>query len=228
MAAGCALLCGRAADGFAAGVLATLDCAAVGRVLGSPCQKVAACAGRGRAIPSSAFPATSAAVRHRRLPVSPMLRTPAPRVFRPRTRTIRSVSGPRFAAIAKTWRAAPLFHQREGARVFNGVAAESHRDVIAAVFAFGADSLVQPPDCGMVEEQRLDADLEDVDKGIEALDVREFVGDDRLKLILGEACESAHWQEHDRAKPSDDRGRLQPRALAVFNGAVDAERSCRL
>src|SRR4029077_4170755 len=98
--------------------------------------------------------------------------------------------------------AAPLFHEREGARVFNGVAAESYRDVIAAVFAFGADSLVQPPDCGMVEEQRLDADLEHVDKGIEALDVREFVGDDSLKLVLGKAGESAHRQEHDGTKPS--------------------------
>ena len=75
------------------------------------------------------------------------------------------------------WRTAPFLHQREGARILDGVAAESHCHVVAAVLAFRSNSSVQPPDCGMVEEQRLNANLENIHKGIEALDVRQFVGD---------------------------------------------------
>ena len=223
MAAGCALLCGRAAEGFAAGVLATLDCAAVGSGFRLTLPE-GGCVRRTR-------------TRHSKQRVSGDERGGQAQEAAGesdashsgteslQTKNAHDALG-EWTAVRRHGEdgsAAPLFHQREGACVFNGVAAESHRDVIAAVFAFGADSLVQPPDCGMVEEQRLDADLEHVDKGIEALDVREFVGDDCLKLIFGEAGESTHWQEHDGTKPSDDRGRLQPRAFTVFNRSSQAE-----
>ena len=66
-----------------------------------PAMPLAKLPSRDGQIPSSAFPAISAALRQSRLPINPTLRIPAPSVLRPRTRMIRSVSGPRFAAIAK-------------------------------------------------------------------------------------------------------------------------------
>ncbi len=75
----------------------------------------------------------------------------------------------------------------------------------------------------MVKEQRLDANLEDIHKGIEAADVRQFVGDHRLQLFFREAGKRGCGQEDDRSKPSDDCRRLQPLALAELNGAADTE-----
>src|SRR5450631_311152 len=120
-------------------------------------------------------------------------------------------------------RAAPFFHQRECAGILDSVATERHCYVIAAVLALRPNAFVQPPDCGMVEEQRLNTNLENIHKGIEALDVRQFVGYDRLQLFFGEARKRGRWQEHDGTKPSEHRWRLQPRAFAVRNRALQAE-----
>ena len=62
------------------------------------------------------------------------------------------------------------------------------------MFALGADAFIQPPHGGMVEEQSLHTDLENVDERIEALDVRQFVGDDSLQLIFGKAGERDYRQ----------------------------------
>ena len=80
--------------------------------------------------------------------------------------------------------AAPLFHQRKRACIFDRVAAESHGHVVAAVLAFRPNLFIQPPDRGMVEQQRLDANLEHIHKRIKPLDVRQFVGDHRLQAVL--------------------------------------------
>src|SRR5580658_550884 len=68
--------------------------------------------------------------------------------------------------------AAPFFHQRKGAGVFDGVAAESDCYIVTAMLAFRANPFIQPPDRWMIEEQRLDANLEDIHERIEALNVR--------------------------------------------------------
>ena len=119
------------------------------------------------------------------------------------------------------WSAAPLFHQSQGTRIFDGVPAESDGRVIAAVLALGANSFVEPPDRWMVEEQRLHANLENIHKGIEAPDVRQFVGNHQCQLFVAEAAERGHGQEHDGAKPSNHGRRLQPLAFAIRNGAIE-------
>src|SRR5207248_3126006 len=118
---------------------------------------------------------------------------------------------------------APFLHQREGTSILDSIATEQHGHVIAAMFAFCANTFVQPPDRGMVEEQRLNTNLEYVHKGIEPLNVRQFVSDHGLKLVFGKPRESSYRQEHDRAKPSNHRRRLQPSAFTVFNRASQAE-----
>ena len=69
----------------------------------------------------------------------------------------------------------------------------------------------------MIEEQGLNANLENIDERIEALNVRQFVRNDRLELFFGQPV-SASAARNDRAKPSNYRRRLQPRALAILNG----------
>jgi hypothetical protein len=121
------------------------------------------------------------------------------------------------------WSAAPFFHQREGARVFDGVPAERDCHIVAAMLTFRTNPFIEPPDCGMIEEQSLDANLEDIYKRIKALDVRQFVGDDNLELFFGESRERSYRQKNDGTKPSDHCRSLQPRALAVTDRARDAE-----
>src|ERR1700686_4432488 len=72
-------------------------------------------------------------------------------------------------------RAAPFFHERKRAGIFNGIAAESHCPVIATVLAFRANLFIQPPDRGMVKQQGLYANLEYIYEGIEPLDMSQFV-----------------------------------------------------
>src|ERR1700687_2222946 len=88
------LPCGCAGEGFGAGDRFAAGCCEAAE-LAVACDSACTC--RGCAILSSAFPATSAALRHSTLPVTPMPRIPATRVFKPRTRTIRSVSRTRVA-----------------------------------------------------------------------------------------------------------------------------------
>ena len=80
--------------------------------------------------------------------------------------------------------AAPLFHQGEGAGILDRVSAQCDRHVIAAMFALGANPLVKPPDGGMVEKQRFDGDLEDINEGIQPFDMGQFVGNHGLQLAL--------------------------------------------
>jgi hypothetical protein len=75
----------------------------------------------------------------------------------------------------------------------------------------------------MIEEQCLDADLKYIYEWIEALNVRQFVGDHGAKLMFREAGERGHGQEYDGAKPSDHGGSLQPLAFAVGDRATQAK-----
>src|SRR5438477_10217575 len=70
----------------------------------------------------------------------------------------------------KDRRAAPFLHQGESACVFHRISAERDRNFIAAVFPFGANPFVQPPDRGMIKEQRLHANLKHIHERVEAPD----------------------------------------------------------
>src|ERR1700686_3648418 len=131
--------------------------------------------------------------------------------------------GAAFCAQGKDWSAAPFFHQRKPARIFDGVAAELHSHVVAAMLAFGSNFFIQPPDFRMVKEQHLHANLEHIQKRIKLLDVRQFVGDYCLKLFFGQSRESSNRQEDDWSKPPDYRRRLQPLTFAVGDSALEAE-----
>src|SRR5215469_520011 len=117
---------------------------------------------------------------------------------------------------------APLFHERESAGVFDGIAANGERGVIAAIFAFVTDALVQPPNSGMIEKQRFGSDLKKIDEAIETANVREFVRDDRRELIFRKAAERGDGKQNYGTEPADNGGRFQSEAFTVTNRARDA------
>ena len=139
------------------------------------------------AMPKSALPANTAVTRNRTLPANPILRTPVSRCVHPQQ--VPDPFGERTAVRrhGEHRSAAPLFHQRQRARVLDCVAAESYRGLIAAVLAFRANRLIQPPDRRMVKEQSLNANLENIHKRIEPPDVRQFVRNHRPQLFLRES-----------------------------------------
>ena len=118
---------------------------------------------------------------------------------------------------------APFFHGGESARVAEMIAASGDSDVVAAVFALGAHALIQPPNRRMEKQDGLDKNLEEIDEGIEAANVREFVSDDGFDLIFGEASERANGKHDDRFKPADDGGRVKPATFAEMDDARDTE-----
>lgn len=116
---------------------------------------------------------------------------------------------------------APLFHKGKCTSVFDGIAADGERGVIAAIFAFGADAFVQPPDGRMIKEQGFGGDLKKINEAIEAANVGEFVRNDRGELIFRKATERGYWQENDGTEPADYGGSLEREAFAIANGAVN-------
>ena len=105
----------------------------------------------------------------------------------------------------------------ERSRVSVGIAAEADREVIAAVLALDADPAREPPDRRVIEEQRLDERLQQVDEVVVTTDVRELVREDRFELLRPHTRQRARRHQHDRSKPSDDGGNLDHRRLQQPN-----------
>ena len=111
----------------------------------------------------------------------------------------------------------------EGFRVSVGIAAEPDREIVAAVLALNADPARQPPYGGVIEEQRLDERLEQVDEVVVTTDVRELMRQDRFELLRPHARQRARRHQHDRPQPSDDRGHLDHRRLQEPNRPGDVQ-----
>ena len=84
------------------------------------------------------------------------------------------------------------------------IATQADREVVAAVLALGADASRQPPDRGVIEEQRFDERLQEVDQVVVASDVRELVRQERLELPGRQAGERAGRHQHDRFDPANN------------------------
>jgi hypothetical protein len=93
---------------------------------------------------------------------------------------------------------AQLFEAGERSRVGVRIAAQAHREIIAAVLALDPDSARYPPDRRMIEEQRLDERLQQVDDVVVPPDVRELVRENRLELVWRETGKRARRQQNDR------------------------------
>ena len=85
------------------------------------------------------------------------------------------------------------------------IAAHVHGEIVAAVFALGADLRRHPPHRRVIEQQRLDHRLQQVDEIVVTADVRELVREDRLQLLGRQARERRRRQQHHRLHPADQR-----------------------
>ena len=97
------------------------------------------------------------------------------------------------------------------------VTTEAHGKVVAAVLAFDADAPRQPPDSGVVEEQRFDERLHEVHEVVVTPDVRQLMRENRLELLGSHPGHRAHGHEDDWAQPSDHRGHLYQRGFEDSN-----------
>jgi len=88
------------------------------------------------------------------------------------------------------------------------VSGEFDGDVVAAVLALVADLPRDPPHGGVIEEQGLGDDLEQVDQVVASPDVGQLVGQDALALPDRQTRQRAHRYQHDRLEPADDHGDL--------------------
>ena len=124
----------------------------------------------------------------------------------PSSRRTRCSSDPPVAASTSVagCRTQP-FELGERRRVGHRIAAQAHREIVAAVLALDADPARQPPHRRVIEQQRLDERLQQVDEVVVTPDVRELVREDRLELVRRQAGQRARRQQDDRLQPADHR-----------------------
>ncbi|HEY9010976.1 MAG TPA: hypothetical protein VIN06_08145, partial [Devosia sp.] len=75
----------------------------------------------------------------------------------------------------------------------------------------------------MVEEERLDDELEEVDEVIVAADVGEFVDEDRLDLVGRQRGEEGGGDDEHRFPPAEDGGNVDLRGGDEADGARDLQ-----
>ena len=119
--------------------------------------------------------------------------------------------------------AAELLEIGERARVRDAIAAELDREIVAAVLALNPDSVREPPDRRVIEEQRFDDRLQQVDEVVVPPHVGQFVRDHRLELRGRQPGKRARRQQNHRTKPTDDRRHVDDRGFQCTHRARDAQ-----
>ena len=85
------------------------------------------------------------------------------------------------------------------------VAADFHREIVAAVFTLGAHLRRHPP-CGrVVEKERFDDRLQKIDHVVVASDMCELVREDCLQLVRRQTGKSRRRQQDHGLDPSEER-----------------------
>ena len=126
-----------------------------------------------------------------------------------RIRRTRSRRLPPVAATPSSGRRiAQFLERRERAGVHDAIGADGDDDVVAAELAFEADAPRQPPDGRVIEEQRLDRALEEIDQVVVPPDVRQLVRENRVELGRREAGQHARRNDNRRTDPADERGHV--------------------
>src|SRR5438067_959223 len=77
-------------------------------------------------------------------------------------------------------------------------------EIVAAVFALVANAIGNPPHRRVIEHQRLDERLHQIDEEVVAADVRELVRKNHLDLLGRETRERRGGEKNHRTQPADD------------------------
>jgi hypothetical protein len=97
-----------------------------------------------------------------------------------------------------------VFQAGEDRRIATRFGSLRENDIIAAVFAFATDNIRNPPDGGVIEQKTFDRFLRQVHQIVQAPDVREFVGQEKLDLIGGQIRETAKGKQDRGPEESGD------------------------
>lgn len=128
----------------------------------------------------------------------------------------------------KGLRSALFFEGEEGAAVVEGIAEKFDGEIVAAEFAFEAESARDPPDGGVVEEEGFDDGLEEVDEVVVSSDVGEFMREDGGELRRGEADDRGSGEEDDGPKPTDECGDFDEGGHEEIDPTSNTERAGQL
>jgi hypothetical protein len=115
------------------------------------------------------------------------------------------------------------FEGGQGPGIGQPIAAGRHRQVIAAELAFRPDIMGDPPDGGVIEQQRFDQHLQQVHPVIVASDMGEFVGEDQFQLLRREPAQAAGRNQDHRPEPTDHHRHLDERGFEQQHRPTHAE-----
>ena len=79
-----------------------------------------------------------------------------------------------------------------------------------AHIALAADLRGNPPDGGVIEEDRFDGDLGEICEIVESADVGQLVGENRFGVVNRQLIEHCNGNDDDWAKDSKDGGNIEP------------------
>ncbi len=119
--------------------------------------------------------------------------------------------------------AALLFERGRCPGVMQAVLADVDHQIVAAVFALGADLARYPPDGRVIEQERFDGRLNQVDQVIVPANVGQLVRQNRFELLWREAGQRAGRQQDHRFEMPDDRGDVHADRLHEPDSPTDAE-----
>ena len=90
------------------------------------------------------------------------------------------------------------------------VAADADGDIVTAVLALGPDAARDPPDGGVIEQNRLDEALQQVDQVVVSAEVGDLVGEDGLNVRRGQSRQHAHRHQHRGTQDTHRHGSGEP------------------
>lgn len=116
-----------------------------------------------------------------------------------------------------------LLDGQQGTAVIRPAAQRGHHRVVTAIFAFVADPTREPPHGGMVEEERLDQDLEQIHRVVVAANMRQLVGQDQFQMRFRQAGDHTQRQKYDRTKVAYHHRRLDQGRLEHLDRSAQRE-----
>jgi hypothetical protein len=96
---------------------------------------------------------------------------------------------------------------RERRHVNEPIATHFDREIVTAVFAFRAYLRRYPPRRRVIEQQRFDHRLQQVDQIVVPPHVRELVREDGLQLLVRQTGQGCRGKQDDRLQPAHQRRR---------------------
>jgi hypothetical protein len=103
------------------------------------------------------------------------------------------------------------------------ITANGYSEIVTAMLSFDANHAIDPPNCGMVEQQGFDSNLEQIYQRIKALDVGQFMGDDGFQLLDRQACHRRNREQDYRTEPSQDSRCSDDFGIGEANQTIDTD-----